>query len=106
CAPVTAFGDSLLNYLCPAHPEVRAYARALAGDIARYRVDAIKLEALSYMPFDHGYHHERSFIHLSPDVRYLLGLCFCAHCLAYDLAAGVDAERVRARVIDLVGAVF
>lgn len=106
CAPLTAFGDRLLNYLCPAHPEVRAYARALAGDIGRYGVDSIKLEALSYMPFDHGYHHERSFIHLSPNIRFLLGLCFCAHCLENARSAGVDGERVRRRVTEVIGAVL
>jgi hypothetical protein len=106
CAPLTAFGDRLLNCLCPAHPDVRAYATALAGDVARHGVDAIKLEALSYMPFDHGYHHERSFIQLSPTLRWVLGLCFCAHCLDRVHAAGVDGERVRAWVVETVGAVF
>ena len=106
CAPLTAFGDRLLNCLCPAHPQVRAYATALASDVARYGVDTIKLEALSYMPFDHGYHHERSFIHLSPTLRFLLGLCFCLHCVAAVQAAGVDGERVRAWVVETVGAVF
>src|SRR5919199_510692 len=106
CAPLTAFGDRLLNCLCPAHPDVRAHATALAGDVARYGVATIKLEALSYMPFDHGYHHERSFVRLSPNIRFLLGLCFCAHCLAAAHAAGVDGERVRERVRAAAGAVF
>jgi hypothetical protein len=106
CAPLNAFGDPLLNYLCPAHPEVRAYARALASDVARHHVHSIKLEALSYMPFDHGYHHERSFIRLSPNIRYLLGLCFCASCMATARSAGVDAERVRDRVREIVAAIF
>ena len=106
CTPENAFGDRLLNCLCPAHPEVRAYARALAGDVARYQLRTIELEALSYMPFDHGYHHERSFIRLSPNVRFLLGLCFCADCLAAARGAGVDGERVRERVRTAVGAVF
>lgn len=106
CAPVNAFGDPLLNSLCPAHPEVRAYARALGSDVARYRLHTIQIEALSYMPFDHGYHHERSFIRLSPNIRFLLGLCFCAHCLAAAHAAGVDGERVRERVRAAAGAVF
>jgi hypothetical protein len=106
CAPVNAFGDPLLNSLCPAHPEVRAFARALGSDVARYHLHTIQLEALSYMPFDHGYHHERSFIRLSPNVRFLLGLCFCTHCLAAARAAGVDGERVRERVRAAAGAVF
>jgi hypothetical protein len=101
-APVTALGDPLLNSLCPAHPSVREYAEALAGDVARYGLGSIKLEALSYMPFDHGYHHERSFVPLSPNIRFLLGVCFCEHCLAFAASMGVDGERVRERVATLI----
>jgi hypothetical protein len=96
CAPRTAFGDPLLNALCPAHPDARAYAVALAQDVARYGLEAIKLEAVHYPGFDHGDHHERSFVPLSPNIRFLLGLCCCVHCMAAAQAAGVDAERVRA----------
>jgi hypothetical protein len=106
CAPVTAFGDLLLNSLCPAHPAVRAYAEALAADVARYEVESIKLEALSYMPFDHGYHHERSFVRLSPNIRFLFGLCFCQHCMAHARARSIDAEGVRSWVAATIGAVL
>ena len=37
CAPENAFGDRYLTELCPANPDARAYARALAADIARAR---------------------------------------------------------------------
>lgn len=106
CSPVNAFGDPISNYLCPAKPAVRTYARALAGDVARYRPHTIKLEALSYMPFDHGYHHERSFIRLSPNIRYLLGLCFCDACLAAARQRDVDGTRVQNHVRDRVSATF
>lgn len=95
CAPQNAFGDPYLTNLCPANPDVRAFAAALAADIARYGVDAILAEAIGYGGFDHGYHHERSFIPLSPVVRTLLGLCFCDHCRRAIGAAGVDADGVR-----------
>jgi hypothetical protein len=94
CAPRTALGDRLLNSLCPAHPEVRQFAQLLAADVARYRLESIKLEALAYMPFDHGYHHERSFVPLSPNLRFLLGVCFCPHCLEHARSMYVDADRV------------
>ena len=96
CAPQNAFGDRMLNSLLPGAPDVRTYAVALAADVARYGLEAIKLEAVQYLGYDHGNHHERSFVPLSPNVRFLLGLCFCAHCLAAAQAANVDAERVRA----------
>ena len=95
CAMQNAFGDPYITQLCPANPEVRAFAAALAADIARYGVDAILAEALCYLGFDHGYHHERCFVPLSPMARFLLGLCFCRHCLETAGGAGVDGERVR-----------
>jgi len=106
CAPRTAFGDPLLNSLCPAHPDVRAFAVALAQDVARYGLESIKLEAVHYLGFDHGDHHERSFVPLSPNARFLLGLCFCVHCVAAAQAEGVDAERVRAVCRERLEAVF
>ncbi len=104
CAPVTAFGDRLLNSLCPANPDARAYAVALAKDVARYPFRALKLEAVHYMGFDHGGHHERSFVPLSPNVRFLLGLCFCVHCES--AAHGVEVVNLRRRVRDRIEAVF
>lgn len=106
CAVHNAFDDPYITSLCPANPEVRNYVAALTADIARYGVEAILAEALSYQPFDHGYHHERSFIPLSPIVRFLLGLCFCRHCLEAVGRQGVDGERVRQFVRDEVERVF
>jgi hypothetical protein len=104
CAPQTAFGDRLLNSLCPAHPQVREFAVALAQDVARYEPRAIKLEAVHYMGFDHGGHHERSFVPLSPNVRFLLGLCFCSHCVA--AAPDVDVSLLQRTVSHRLDRVF
>jgi hypothetical protein len=106
CAPETAFGDRLLDGLCPANPDARAYAVALASDLARYHLQAIKLEAVHYMGFDHGGHHERSFVPLSPDIRFLLGLCFCPSCVAAASDFDVDVPRLRALVVARIQAVF
>jgi hypothetical protein len=94
CAPRNAFGDPYVTDLCPANPDVRAYVRALAGDVARLGVTSILSESLHYHPLEHGYAHERYFIELGPLSRYLLGLCFCEHCLAEAGRHGVDAEKV------------
>jgi hypothetical protein len=91
----TAFGDPLLTELCPANSDVRAYVAALAGDIARTGVRTILAESLHYHPLEHGYHHERDFVPLGPRARFLLGLCFCEHCLEAARAHGVDSEAVR-----------
>jgi hypothetical protein len=95
CAPENAFGDRYVTELCPANPDARAYARALAAEIAALGVAGICSEALHYLGLEHGYAHERYFVPLGPRTRYLLGLCFCEHCLAAARAAGVDGETVR-----------
>ena len=98
CAPQNAFGDPYITNLCPAHPEVRAFACALAADLASRGVESILAESLGYGGFEHGYHHERAFIPLSPVARFLLGLCFCDHCLRAVARAGTDGARLRAFV--------
>jgi hypothetical protein len=95
CSTQNAFGDRYLTDLCPSNPEVRAYARALASDVARYGISTILAESLHFHGLTHGYHHERYFEELGAVGTYLLGLCFCAHCLAAAHRAGVDAEMVR-----------
>lgn len=95
CVTRNVFGDALPSDLCPSNPDVRAYARALIADVARYDVASIMAESLHFHVLEHGYHHERYFIDLGAKGRYLLGLCFCDHCLARARAAGVDGERVR-----------
>lgn len=91
----TAFRDPLLTELCPANPDARAYAVALAGDIARHGVATVVAESLHYHPLEHGYHHERYFLPLGGRARFLLGLCFCEHCLARAGELGADPEGLR-----------
>lgn len=95
-APVNAFGDPAITYLCPAQPAVRAYVRALAGDLARrYPLRAIQLEAAHHMPFVHGFHHEMQQVVVTPELQVLLGLCFCPACLDLAGSRQVDGEAVR-----------
>ena len=94
CAPRNAFGDAYVTDLCPANTHVRAYVRALAGDIVSLGVTSVLTESLHYHPLEHGYAHERYFIDLGPLSRYLLGLCFCADCLKAARRHGVDGEGV------------
>jgi hypothetical protein len=100
CATQNAFGDRYLTDLCPSNPEVRAYAGALASDVARYGVSTIFAESLHFHGLAHGYHHERYFEELGAVGTYLLGLCFCVHCLGAARRTGVDAERVHRFVRD------
>lgn len=106
CAPENAFGDRYLTDLCPAHPDVRAFAVALAADVAGLGVATICSESLHYHPLEHGYAHERYFVPLGPQVRYLLGLCFCAHCLDAARRSGVDGDAVRRAAREEIERVF
>ena len=95
CACRNAFGDAHLTDLCPSNPEVRAYVGALTADIASKGVSTVVAESLHFHSLEHGYHHERYFINLGAFGRYLLGLCFCDHCLEAGRRHGVQAERLR-----------
>jgi hypothetical protein len=98
CATQNAFGDPYLTDLCPSNPEVRGYARALASDVARYDVSTVFAESLHFHGLEHGYHHERYFEEIGAVGNYLLGLCFCVHCLDAAARSGVDAEAVHRSV--------
>lgn len=92
-ASLTCFGDRILSNLCPAQPDVVAYARALAGEVSNLGLDVVA-EALSAQTFGHGHHHERSFAPLDDLDQSLLSLCFCDRCAARAAAAGADPERL------------
>src|SRR5215467_14023443 len=98
CACCNAFGDLHLTDLCPANPDVRAYVRAVSGDIAAHGVSTVVAESLHYHGLEHGFHHERYFIELGPLGRYLLGLCFCEHCLAAAREHRVDVDHLERAV--------
>ncbi len=90
-----AFGDRLLTDLCPANPDVRVYATTAMAELSRTGVESIVAESICFMPFDHGFHHERTPYPLSETTRYCLSLCFCTHCLEQGRQAGVDTRALR-----------
>jgi hypothetical protein len=106
CVTQNAFGDRYPTDLCPANPDVREYVRAVVADVARYDVATIIGESLQYHGLEHGNHHERYFIELGARGRFLLGLCFCEHCLARAGEAGVDGQAVQAAVREEIQRVF
>lgn len=91
----TCFGDRAAPAdLCPANPDVREYAVALARDVARLGVDSVVAESLHYGFLEHGYHHERSFAGLGQVEEFAFGLCFCEHCMLLD---GAEEAREECR---------
>ncbi len=89
----TCFGDRLYSNLCPANPDVVAYACALASAVVAQGVDVVA-EALSAQTFAHGHHHERSFTPLGDLDEAILGLCFCDACSARAQGRGADVPRL------------
>lgn len=94
-----AFGDPYIYALCPSAPEARAYAIGLATDVSEsYEIDGISIESVGFPPFDHGYHHEMSFVKPNVWLSSYLGLCFCEFCVTGAEHAGVDATKLKAKV--------
>ena len=103
----TAHGDPHYYGLCPSSPAARAYVVGLVKEIAeRYRPDRIELESPDFMGFSHGYHHEKDGLPVLPEDDFLLGICFCAHCLVRARAAGVDGQAAQVVVAGLLDAAF
>jgi hypothetical protein len=95
CTVRNAFDDAYVTDLCPANPEVRRYAVGLATDLMRYRPDGILAESLHFHPLEHGFHHERYFVDFGATAKFLLGLCFCEHCLTRAQQRGIDGEALK-----------
>lgn len=106
CATRNVYGDPYLTDLCPANPRVRDYCRELAGDLSRYPLQRLLAESLHYRPLEHGEHHERYFIQLSPSARMLLSLCFCTHCRARASSAGVEVDLLAGAIRDALEPVW
>jgi hypothetical protein len=97
-AQQNAFGDLYLTQLCPSNPHVRAYARAVIADVASREVDSILMESFHFVPFPHGYHHERAFVEITPLTSFLLSLCFCESCARAAAEQGVDLRVLQGAV--------
>jgi hypothetical protein len=94
-----AFGDPYLYALCPSAPAARAYAIGLCKDVTEsYKVEGISIESIGFPPYEHGFHHEMSFVKPNKWLSQGLGLCFCTHCLAGAEKTNIDAKALQARV--------
>ena len=98
-----AFGDPYIYALCPSAPDARAYAIGLARDISEnYQISGISVESIGFPPFEHGYHHEMSFVKPNLWLSQYLGLCFCKFCITGAEKASIDVKALKSRVIDRI----
>ena len=94
-----AFGDPYVYALCPSAPAARAYAVGLCKDVTEsYKVEGISVESIGFPPYEHGFHHEMSFVKPNKWLSQNLGLCFCKHCVAGAEKLNIDAKTLKARV--------
>jgi len=76
--------------LCPANPDVRAYAAALVADLAhRLGVDIIDWKIAPTCPSRHR-RPACAGCPIGNGLGYLLSLCFCEHCAAAPKKANIE----------------
>lgn len=100
-----AFGDRYRTVFCPAQWEVQEFVVQLVDDIASHDgLAGIELEAVGFADHRRG----GARIHEAPPVdRYvdfLMSTCFCPECGDSIARTGLDPERLRLHVRDLVRA--
>jgi hypothetical protein len=103
CRRVLPSGQPVPGSVCPASHAVRAYTAELCRDVVD-QTDAVslRLEAVSLTELTHQWARPRYLVDLSPVVRKLLSLCFCAGCTAAAFTAGIDAPALQRRVCEAI----
>ena len=93
-----AFGDPHPSGLCPAHPAVRDYVVNLCVDLAHgHDLAAVILENPGWLPYDDAQRQGPAKAPRDRWAKTLLSLCFADATRHAAKAAGVDADRLRAK---------
>lgn len=107
CAEVRCTGDISTSALCPANPEVRAFAIALSRDLVEnYNISLLECETLAYSGWGHLHHHAKHGVNLGAGGRYLFSLCFCDACKQRASDSGLDIAQLRESVTNKVRTAF
>ena len=94
-----AFGDGYEYALCPARFEVRDYGVRVVRDIGSTAgLAGIELEAVGFLGYRHGSHHDKASFAIDRHLDALLSICFCDACTPGYAANGADADELRTRV--------
>ena len=93
CAQVACTGDISTANLCPANPDVRAFAVALSRDLVQnYGIAVLECESLAFGGFGHAHYHLKHGVDPGQGGRFLLALCFCDACREKARKAGLDPD--------------
>ena len=100
---VNAVEDIYEYGMCPCRPEVQEYGLQLVADVAAHAgLTTVEVEAMGFMGYRHGSHHDKSSFRPDPYLDFLLSYCFCEHCLEGLHGQLVDGPELRGRVADLL----
>lgn len=107
CAEVRCTGDISKSALCPANPDVRAFAIALSRDLVlNYGISLLECESLAYSGWGHLHYHAKHGIDLGAGGRYLFSLCFCDSCKKRAMEANIDIAQLQSTVTAKIRTAF
>jgi len=107
CAIERCTGDLSTSALCPANPNVRAYAIALSQDLVQnYGIKMLECESLDYAGWGHSHYHLKHGVPFGPGGHYLYALCFCPSCQNKAMEANIDITRLREQVTQKIHTLF
>ena len=105
CAQQNVYGDYYNYGLCPANPQVRAYAIALSQELENRGIEIIEIESLSYMGFGHSHYHSKFGIDFG-SAKALIDLCFCSSCRQSGEELNIDINSLADQVKSALDTVF
>ncbi len=107
CAEVRCTGDISTSALCPANPDVRAFAIALSRDLVHnYGISLLECESLAYAGWGHLHYHAKHGIDLGSGGHYLFSLCFCNACKKRAVEADIDMAQLQRAVTAKIRTAF
>ncbi len=95
-----AAGDASEYALCPADDDVQRYGLQLAREVGGHEgLNRMEVEALGWMGFGHGGHHNKQAFPVDAHLDFLLSYSFSPAMCGLLRGAGVEVEDVRAKVL-------
>ncbi|HVC34381.1 MAG TPA: hypothetical protein VNL16_12800 [Chloroflexota bacterium] len=107
CCPTNVYGDVFTSNLDPTNPEVRSFVVAVCRDLAATGlIDRLELEAIGFGGRPHFHGHEKTGVDLGPAGWFLFTLPASASARALGEQAGVDVDRLFAKIRQTLDPVF